>query len=345
MKYIKYLFILAFAITISSCGKHNPLIDSSDQSFNVIAITGENENELSLIKQPSGEITNPNLFSAITEETISTPIAGIAAWGESIYVIVPEEYKIVILNRWSYAYEATISYEETQLKPVSIAFSNATDAFVAFKDYNAISLLDIKFRKHARFIECGEGASAITYFNSKLYVANTKANSVSIINAITYKKESDIEVSKSPVMIAVATGYPVAAVVCGKPFDLDTNASKIPAACVSYIDLKAEKMTNSFELRAPKVEANKIYPTSIAVGETNVLFVCTQIGVFRANLRLQSSVLYTIKKPTSSIVTNRIKDIFAIIYPDGTSEILETKKGEKIGDMKLPAGVKKLVIL
>lgn len=345
MKCIKYLLSLIILISLSSCGQHNPLIDSSDKSFEAIAVTGENENELTLIKEPSGEVINQNLLASITDETINSPIASIAMWGGSIYVLVPEEQKIVILNRWSYAYEATISYETMGLKPVSIAFANATDAYVAFEDHNAISLLDIKFRKHAHFIECAEGASFITINEGKLYVVNTKANSVSVINAVNYTKEKDIPVGESPIMISVATGHPSAAVICGKPFSMDTTASNLPAACVTYIDINTETTKNTFELRAPKTDPKNIYPSSIALGEGNTLFICTQVGVYRANIRMQSSVLYTIKKPTTSIVINRLRDIFALIYPDGTAEILETKKGEKIGDMKVPAGARKIIIL
>lgn len=346
MKIQNIISIIIVAIMAISCGKENPVIDNSDNTFLILAAKSGAGKQLALIEQPSGKVINENILVDLPDSAkISSNISRLAAYGSSIYVLIPDDYRILIYNRWNYKYINSISFAEEKLKPIDIAFANSTDAYLIFDRHNEVALLDLKFHKISKKIEVGEATSSIAYNNSKILVSNAKSNTVSVINAATYKKESDFAVSKSPIKILVSSNYPTGAVICGKPAYMDSTASDIPAAALSIIDLANFSVRKEYEIKTLKVPANKIFPSGAALGDNNMLYIASQQGIFKSNIRMLSTPLQSIKYAVMGISSNAIGDQILIMPRDGKSLMLSSANGEPILDLNIPKDLITFLIL
>lgn len=346
-RFNKLIISSLFSILIlSSCSKENPIIDNSDNSFKVLVATGENHSELSVIEQPSGKIINANLLSSpIYSEINKKSISRIAVFGSHIYVLIPEAYKILVYNRWNYNFTDSISFENEKIMPIDIAFSNATDAFLIFKDYSKVAIVDIKFYKTARFIDIGESPSSIAYYSSKILITNNKSNTVSIINSQNYTFETEIQVSASPLQIVVAPNSPTASIICGKNAAIDSTASDIPNAKIDILDLSQMQITRSFELRSPIFDANKIYPSGASISSNNILLVATQQGLFKSNIKTLSLPILTKKYGVSSITATTTQDKFLIIDSESNGKIISPVTVETEMELNIPKNVQIILAL
>ncbi len=346
-RFIKLIISSLFSILIlSSCSKENPIIDNSDNSFKMLVATGENHSELSVIEQPSGKIINANLLSSpIYSEINKKEISRIAVYGSHIYALIPEAYKIFIYNRWNYNFIDSISFENEKIMPIDIAFSNATDAYLIFKDYSKVAIVDIKFYKTSRFIDIGESPSSIAYYSGKILITNNTSNTVSIINSQNYTFENEIQVSASPLQIVVAPNSPIASIICGKNALIDSNATDIPNAKIDILDLSQLKITRSFDLRSPIFDANKIYPSGASISSNNILIVATQHGLFKSNIKTLSLPILTKKYGVKAITSTPIQDKFLIIDSESKGKIISPITVETEMELNLPLNIGTMVII
>lgn len=341
-----FLVLISIVLLASACKESNPTIDNSDNSFKALIATGDNLNQVSLINEPSGSIEKNNILDNLPDSlTVSKPITFIAANGSNIYVFIPDEYKILVMDRWNYSFKNAILFKEQKLQPIDIDFSNSTDAYIVFKDYNKICLFDTKFMKSAKFIDVGESPISVAYYDKKIMVVNNKSNTLSVINTQNYTKEKDIPLSASPLKIYISTNASVAGIICGKAPNVDSSGGNIPPANLQILDLQNMNIKSTYELRTLKVSSSNIYPVGAAVSDNSLMYIATQQGIFKSNLRLNSTPVQSIKTGVNQIGANALRNQFLIIYKDNTSNLINPATGLKIIDLNLPPRIGTLLII
>ena len=325
-----YTFVL---FTLYSCTQDNPLIDNSVNSWSLLTVTGESDAKLSKIQQPNGSYLIDDILNNIE---ITSEIKQVAVYGQYLYILIPKDYKIIILDRYTFEPVNSIDFSATQYEPSAIAFANNSDAYIAHTNANKVSLLDTKFFKIVRTYDVGIEPVDITYTNNLIIVSNAKSNSLSLIDTKNYTKLSDVAVQEAPRFISVAPTSGKVAIVCsgnGKDDDITGNNS---AAYFQVFDPNTKQITFTSELKTSLITGSNIYPNGLVVTNKDLAFVSTQYGLFSINVRTPTLVNLAKKEEYRGVYYNFPKEELIVIRANKTAFAAKQTTGKIIYELTMP---------
>ena len=331
---IYVLIATAFCLSLVSCKQDNPLIDNSSKTWNMLTVNGENSNHLSSFEQPTGTMIKDNLLA---DSLAKSPITQVIAYGSNIYLLIPKDYKIIVLNRWNYDYEASFDFSTDKYEPTAIAFANATDAYVAHQNTDKLSLIDLKFYKIARTITVGNAPVAIAYSKNTIVVANSKSNSISLIDTRTYSKIADIETKEVPTFISstlATTG--LVSLVCSGNGKEDSLSSSKSSAYLQIFNPDTKQFTSTTELKTTLIAGADIIPTGLVVTDKDYSFVSTKSGLFLYNAKSATPLTFVKKETYKGITYNFPKEELIIIRANNTAFAAKQTTGKILYELSMP---------
>lgn len=297
----KLIFIIFFIALFYSCNDEERIVDNTSSDIQVL-IADEDEAILRLVDLNSNTVINENILSQIENHQFSSPVSQIKRYLGKLFIVIPEDMKIVIIEEVGLKLISVIDYSDIALKPFSIEFANATTAYVIHSESNKISILDITDSdsfvgyKIARQIEVGQLPTDIAIRGNQIMVTNSGDNTVSILDTRTNAVEKTLTTFPVPYLVDYIPGQDEAIIVCkgeGK-----NNSNPTSAAYVQYIDLNANEITQSQLLNVDDgANADEINPEYLITTEEEWGFVLANDQLIRIDLRTKENIKLIIFQP------------------------------------------------
>ncbi len=329
---------LLFACTVSmfliSCKQDNPLIDNSSKTWNMLVAVGDKQNIISYIEQPSGSIIKTNIIS---DSLINSEIGQVVAYGSNIYILIPKEYKILVIDRRTYESVATYDFSQDKSEPTAIAFANATDAYVAHKNTNKVSLIDTKFYKIAKTIEVGNSPTGIAYSKNTIVVSNSLSNTISLIDTRSYSKTAEIATKEIPTYISstLATSGLISLVCSGNGKDDSLSTSK-SSAYLQIFNPDTKQFISTTEIKTTLIAGKDITPNGLVVTNKDYSFISTTYGLFMYNAKTANQLTLVKKEAYAGIAYNFPREELIVIRANKTAFAAKQTTGKILYELTMP---------
>ncbi len=339
---MKSIFVLYIAVLVGilSCTRENPLYDNSVNSWNLLIVTGESNTKISKTQQPDGNILIDNLLA---NAEIKSEIKQIVAYGVYLYILIPKDFKILVLDKFSYNIVNSIDFSDHHNEPSAIAFANNTDAYVIHTNANKVSLIDTKFFKIVRTYDVGIAPIDIAYTNNLIIVANSKSNTLSLIDSRNYTKLPDISVKDVPMFIAVAPTSGKLAIVCSGNGKDDTISDNNSTAYFQVFDPNSKQITYTAELKTSLIDGTDIYPNALAVTNKDLAFISTQYGLFSINTNSPTLLNLAKKEAYAGVYYNYPKEELILIQHNNTAFAAKQTNGNFLYELTMPQSFSSLL--
>ncbi|MBI5326072.1 MAG: hypothetical protein HZB41_12505 [Ignavibacteriae bacterium] len=293
---MKKLILLLFVITffLVSCRTEEKVINNYTEIWNVLAATDSDTPSLMLVELPEGKIINNDVFLSANGEQLSGKVTKMVLYRDKIYLLIPSKYKIEVINKLNYQHIATIDFTSTQREPSDICFPNATSAYVAHGNDTVVSLVDISDSvfKVARTIKVGIHPVAIANSGMRIYVANQKSNTISVIDGIHNIVEKVIPVHTAPGYIGMNSDRTKALVLSLGGGKIDSSAKT--AAKITVINKEDNSIIRTVEIGSETYKSINQVPSGIVITDYDRAYILCQDNIFTMDVNFGESVIESI---------------------------------------------------
>lgn len=317
---MKIFTLLLLIVVFAACSSKEKVINPIDENRSFMISTDAGGFTIKGINLPSGNIHEQDYYRKFFAEDAKNKITAIADNGFDIFFFVPEEMKILVVGKSNMLMKAVIDFSPYGLKPVSITFANATDAYVLNQGSNDVSIVDLTVYEVARNIKCGINPVGISSYGNQVYIVDKTADLVHIIDTRTRAIEETIQVHPGPTFIRFTNDGKTSIVISSGVSGTEPNTTK-NIALVTYIDVEKRTVSSTLDLGFGQMSALDQYPRGFEVTQTDWGFVQTQMGLFRLDLRNPEKIALMTRTAFDGIAYNR-KDAELILFTSGdNSEI------------------------
>ncbi|MBE2188097.1 MAG: hypothetical protein KGZ71_08940 [Desulfobulbaceae bacterium] len=309
---MKIFTLLLLIVVFAACSSKEKVINPIDENRSFMISTDAGGFTIKGINLPSGNIHEQDYYRKFFAEDAKNKITAIADNGFDIFFFVPEEMKILVVGKSNMLMKAVIDFSPYGLKPVSITFANATDAYVLNQGSNDVSIVDLTVYEVARNIKCGINPVGISSYGNQVYIVDKTADLVHIIDTRTRAIEETIQVHPGPTFIRFTNDGKTSIVISSGVSGTEPNTTK-NIALVTYIDVEKRTVSSTLDLGFGQMSALDQYPRGFEVTQTDWGFVQTQIGLFRLDLRNPEKIALMTRTAFDGIAYNR-KDAELILF-------------------------------
>jgi len=309
MKHISLISSIILLL-LSSCAPEENVVTPNQDVWTLFTIP-INENAIYSEKVSGSTLSDRKKIF----ESTST-IRKVYVYRDQIYVLNPELYSITILNRSNYAVVNTIDFSQQQKKPISMAFGNATTAYVIFEKDSIVMLYDILNKKTASIIKVGKNTVDIMTGNgdrqNQLFVANMESNTISHIDTRTNRVEKEYAVLTAPKFLSNdPTGAKLVFVSEGAGKSLiggDRGTSGI-----GFIDIDKKIMLAQMTISTRDADSAEAIPAGLVVSANEWAFIPFSNGLVRVDTREYKTYTTISRNIYTGIMYNeRRKEILAL---------------------------------
>lgn len=309
---MKIFTLLLLIVVFAACSSKEKVINPIDENRSFMISTDAGGFTIKGINLPSGNIHEQDYYRKFFAEDAKNKITAIADNGFDIFFFVPEEMKILVVGKSNMLMKAVIDFSPYGLKPVSITFANATDAYVLNQGSNDVSIVDLTVYEVARNIKCGINPVGISSYGNQVYIVDKTADLVHIIDTRTRAIEETIQVHPGPTFIRFTNDGKTSIVISSGVSGTEPNTTK-NIALVTYIDVEKRTVSSTLDLGFGQMSALDQYPRGFEVTQTDWGFVQTQMGLFRLDLRNPEKIALMTRTAFDGIAYNR-KDAELILF-------------------------------
>lgn len=317
---MKIFALLLVIVVFASCSSKEKVINPIDENRSFMISTDVGGYTLKGINLPSGNIHEQDYYRKFFAEEAKNKITAIADNGFDIFFFVPDDMKILVVGKSDLLMKAVIDFSPYGLKPVSITFANATDAYVLNQGSNDVSIVDLTVYEVARNIKCGIHPVGISSYGNQVHIADKTANLVHIIDTRTKKLEESIQVHPGPTFIRFTNDGKKSIVISTGVSGTEPHTTK-NIALVTYIDVEKRTVLSTLDLGFGLLAAVEQYPRGFEVTETDWGFVQTQMGLFRLDMRNPDKIALMMRTAYDGIAYNREKAELILFTSGDNSEI------------------------
>ncbi len=273
------LLISAIALVVAGCSPEEPFIDSFNDTWRLL--TADRQGAVSVIDVPD-------------------QLAGGAVWTDptdsAAHVMRRFRDKIFLLHSkrpWIVVFDAdtlrTLDTIALSAEPgASIAFANATTAYVTIPSRNLIDVVDLTVNRVARSINMTSRPMNIDANGNQLCVTLPDSNAVAIIDSRTLEVEAIIATAAVPWFV---TSDPTSAQFC----IVSMGQGKVTpgaqtAATMQFLNATTRTITAPLELIPRGSTAIKTTPSGLVVSATQQAFVASNVALLRVSTRTRNRV-------------------------------------------------------
>jgi hypothetical protein len=323
---IKISFSIIFtSIFLLSCSNEK-LINEGSSEKDFLAATYDGNAHIARFKFPSGTKVSDDLYFQTYNNYISkNKIKNLRVFLKYIFICIPDDYKVVILDKNTFQQVAVIDFSENQLQPIDITFANATEGYLIFKDAPKVALLDIYYFKFVKFIDLSGNASSISSIGNQIYATIPMMNKVSVIDSRFHSVVTDIDVGNVPylvtptnqgdkfIVISAGTGK-----IEGDLRDTQTKPS------ISIIDVATRQILKQYDINPPKADLTNQLVHSLVATNNDWCFLLTQDYLIKIDLLNPDFSLMVENNQYSLLYENNIyNQLFASLIKDNQSIIYQ----------------------
>lgn len=288
MKYKILLSILLITSIFISCNDGDNTVDLTRDDSKFLAMLDDDPAALKLVELSSGKTLINDVYSDANDEKLPAAIEDIEKYGNSLYLMIPEANKIVIINKETYKKVQEIDFSAEGLQPSGICFPNATTAFISHQNSNILHVLDLTNNVLAGTVEAGNSGVAIDCSGNQVYVVNQADNTVSVIDTRTNAEEAVISVKEAPTFLEITPDGKRALVISLGGGKIDENQKT--NAILTIIDIATRSIEREVEIGNSAVSAVDQEPVSMSITSDEYVFVQTKDYLFNLNIEYGSQM-------------------------------------------------------
>ena len=250
---IKKILFAVLAVMLIACADEK-LIDESNSNQKLLVASFDGANSHVMNSDLKSEMVESNdLYNQANGSFIAhSPVTRLQSYLNYIFAFVPDENKIVVFNKNTLKSVSQIDFSNEGLRPMKLAFANATDAYLICENYNKLILLDIYYFKKAREIDLPTFANDILTLGNKIYITLPLENQIAIVDSRSHAITSTIAIDNRPYIFALTSS-------ANNLIVLSAGAGKIPqdpmeslsAPSVTNIDLASSSVAGTDPLVVP----------------------------------------------------------------------------------------------
>ncbi len=284
--FIKILASIIFTLIFLISCSNEKLINEGSADKDFLATTYDGNAHIARFKFPSGAKVSDDLYQQANQSYISkNEIKNLRTFLKYIFICIPDDYKVVVLDKNTFQQVAIIDFTENQLKPTDITFANATEGYLIFKDAPKVALLDIYYFKFVKFIDLDENASSISAIGNQIYVTVPKLNKVSVIDSRFHSTVADINVANVPYMVTPTNDGTKFVVINAGSGKIEGDASEtLTKPSISIIDVATRQVIKNEEINPPKADLTSQLVHSLVVTNNDWAFLLTQDYLIKIDL-------------------------------------------------------------
>lgn len=309
MKHISLISSIILLL-LSSCAPEENVVTPNQDVWTLFTIP-INENAIYSEKVSGSTLSDRKKIF----ESTST-IRKVYVYRDQIYVLNPELYSITILNRSNYAVVNAIDFSQQQKKPISMAFGNATTAYVIFEKDSIVMLYDILNKKTASIIKVGKNTVDIMTGNgdrqNQLFVANMESNTISHIDTRTNRVEKEYAVLTAPKFLSNdPTGAKLVFVSEGA--GKSSIGGDRGTSGIGFIDIDKKIMLAQMTISTRDADSAEAIPAGLVVSANEWAFIPFSNGLVRVDTREYKTYTTISRNIYTGIMYNeRRKEILAL---------------------------------
>lgn len=324
MKILFYLLLLSFFLLFFSCSDEKLITEISPNKHILIATHDGTNAKLTRLTFPDGEIIGNDVFFQANGKTISNnKITQLATYLQNIWVIIPDDFKLLALDRTTFKLLADFGFQDEKQSPRKIVFANATEAYLIFENTNYVYLIDTYYYKIARKIELEGNPSDILAVGNQVYITLPMQNKLAILDTRTHKIENTLQINNVPYLVQKNADGTKILVLCagiGKiPGDF-REAISLPT--ITTIDFKTNNVLSNFEIKPPKVDLLKEYPKQFIITNNDWGFFATEKYLVRLDVKDPKNTLLIEQASYKELLHNNIYNEFYLLLNLPTQSII-----------------------
>lgn len=333
----KILLLITLTIFIISCGKEERVIDNSVVSLGLY-LADSVTNDISVYHYPSMEISKANLLTN-AGITISSPISNIREFQKRIYILVPGEDKMIVLDAVS---DTLLAVNEFPLgsEPFDISFANVADGFIMFRNLQSITNYDLVFNKSANTLDGKSLVTSIVDYGSFSFMTEPQTQSVSVLDNRSYKIDGEIKVTGIPILSAITSESELFVVSQGYTTQVGEEAPVTIPTQVHFINPNDRTVRYTREMGDNFINANEVIPSDLATTPIGYAFVTTNKGMLRLDTRNNGNLFDVSKRIFTRIEYNAQRNgLYMLEHSASGAKLAEASavSGRVVGDIEIPS--------
>lgn len=342
MKVVLNICTLILTIIIVACSSKEKVINPVDNTQKILVATEGNEPKLVVYDLPALTVSTPDLITSAFGTIINNPIENIKEAGGNMYIFIPDDKKILIVQKSDLKLLSTVDFSTAGYEPVDIVFANATDGYIAHRNSVYISLLDLTNFTVARNITVGNPPHSIDVFGNQIYVTNLPDNTVSVIDSRDRREVTKIITEPNPSFVRIQPDGESAICISTGLGKYEQGNNKTPAY-LQYIDLNSRQITDTYELGFAQISALEQIPQSFLLTPNDWGFISTQEHFFRLDVRTKGRINLVTRRSFYYIAHDVKREKLILLRQNnlGTDIMFADERTGEIGDIyNLPFPIK-----
>ncbi|PKL79397.1 MAG: hypothetical protein CVV25_08105 [Ignavibacteriae bacterium HGW-Ignavibacteriae-4] len=332
----KIILLVSLTLFFISCGKEERVIDNSVVSLDLY-LADSVTNDVTIYNYPSMEISKANLL-ANAGITISSPISNIREFQKRIYILIPGEDKMIVLDAVSDTLLAVSDFPFGS-GPFDISFANVADGFVMFKYAPYITNYDLVFSKSARTLDGKSLVTSIVDFGSYSFMTESQTQRVRVLDNRTYRSDGEIQLTGIPILSAITSESELFVVSQGYTTQVGEEAPVTIPTQIHFINPIDRTVRYTREMGDNLINANEVIPTDLATTPIGYAFVTTNKGMLRMDTRNNGNFFDVSKRIFTRIEYNSQRNgLYMLEFTASGTKLAEASavNGRVVGDIEIP---------
>lgn len=316
----KTILILLFLLFLISCKKEEALLGVDNPSKYFYLVTSNQPNSLKLLEIPSLKIIEEDLFFNVNKSKLSD-ISQIAEFRGYLYFFQRDHYKITVTTSDSLKFVQELDWQNSKLKPASIAFVNATTAFISFYDTALVAVLDLTNFNVSKEIYTSVSISYLDNVGNLVVGLSSKTGKLVVIDSRTYSEVKTIFVGDNPISFAANPEKNLLYVLCQGKGKTDTLITKTNAKLVT-VSLPEFNIVLQTDITIGAVSSQNLVPTGISISNRYFGYISSLSGFLRFNLSNPTQVQRYIAGEFYNLLYNYKRDEVVALSKSGSSSVI-----------------------
>lgn len=292
--------VTALALVLLSCSPEEPFVNSFTDSWRLLRT--DRQGAVSVVDVPDQQAG-----SSVWSDPTDSATHVLRRFRDQVFLLHSKRPWIVVFDADTLRAVDTITLSSDP--GVSIAFANATTAYVTVPTQNTVDVVDLTVNRVARSITMPSRPMNIDANGNQLCVTLPDSNAIAIIDSRTLEVEAVLTTAAVPWFV---TSDPSSAQFCIVSMGQGKVTAGAPtAATMQFLNATTRTLTTPLELTPRGSTAVKTIPTGLVISATQQAFVASNVALMRVSTRTRNRV--TTMQPES---------ISALSYNDARAELV-----------------------
>ncbi len=274
-----YYFFLIIFLVLFACKNQENIIESEIPPKRWIFVSEEDPNSLQTLEVPSMKIIGEDLFFRANNRKLDE-VTQITEFRNLMFIFQSNSYKITIVTSDSFKIVAELDWVAIKKKPSSIAFPNATTAFISFSNDTTLQVLDLTNFVLARVINVPEPIIRLESVDYYILGVSFTYGKLIVVDSRSFSLVQQLELPEHPIDISIHPLKEFIYVLCLGKGKLDSTEVKTSSKLIS-IAYPGFSISKTKEISLPNINSVEILTSAVEVAGKFFGFISSNYGLLR----------------------------------------------------------------